>query len=282
MASCLASTVTGVTTPFASYVCAVTQFLSSADLCHLDRVSRTDHAALDALWRLCECKCKGQLPIQELRRGQGPFDTQCHWSHGDDFRTLNPRDTAYLWSVAYRSLLHWTESFSKDSGWHCASFLLQPHPCLQCDATNSHHGSEYVVEPRRRHYLHVSSEEQLTCLRLHHLWLEATGIPLLVRDDKSGVAVSSDSRYGSQFEVESKITPTPRTLAATVLRLLICLGPHLAYVYIGDMSCVDPFVQLWIELGVMPRIPLCMPMYTSDTHKQLCDKWHTLVEFIDG
>lgn len=248
----------GVTTPFASYVCAVTQFLSSTDLCLLDRVSQSDHAALDALWATCEAKCRGLLPVHELRRGTGTGGG-------------NPRDTAYLWSVAHAVVTRWTDTLQQasSSAYVCQSFTLQPHGCLHCNIPKRHeyHNSEYVVSASYKaitHAIGTSGEDQRGCMHLRQIWLDATGIPI----------------HQQNYE---QIGPNGSNLPTTLLHVLIRLGPQIHHVFLKSPHRFwDPFVEVWVALGVMPRIPISTAMSNMEMRHALTSKWHNVVQFISS
>jgi hypothetical protein len=243
----------GVTTPCASFVCAVTQFLSSADLRHLNQVCHTDHLALDSLWNTCATKCKGQLPVLELRSADS-----------------NPRDTAYLWSVAHAVVTRWTETL-RQAAYVVQSFMLQSHGCLHCDTDRYlYHNSEYVITVAGKgkpiqHDVGTSGEIQRTCKHLQQIWLDATGVPI----QQPGVRAQ-------QFGAAARSVPT------TLLHVLIRLGPQIDCCFISPIGeCMDPFVEMWMALGVMPRIRIDASMVASETREELVLNWPTVFEFID-
>jgi hypothetical protein len=253
----------GVTTPIASFVCAVTQFLSSTDLSRLNRVCRTDHLALDSLWNTCATKCKGQLPVLELRRGTEAGGGGC-----------NPRDTAYLWSVAHAVVTRWIQRLNQTAmSSVCHSFMLTSHGCTHCRPMSwPCHNTEYVVSASRHiegdtHAITTASDDHLTCPHLRRIWFDATGIDI----QQAFVTNSRFQIYG----------PRSLSLPSTVLRVLICLGPQIAYTFLTHKPLLEPFADVWFSLGVMPQMPITTSMLPADIQDKLQFKWHNLVTFVD-
>jgi hypothetical protein len=252
----------GATTRIASFLCALTQFLGASDLCQLDRVSLSDHLALDGLWNTCDSKCKGQLPVQELRSGHS-----------------NPRDTAYLWSVAHARVMQWTQKLEVHGlreGSVSQSFMLHPHGCMRCDrGVNQGHNSEYVVEVRwsalkLSHFIGSASDEHLVCPHLQRIWFDATGI--LPTPDQS----SKNYRFHAQGPMVA-----PTSIPTTLLRVLIALAPQMRYTFVSKCELFqDAFIDLWVTLGVLPHIPVCTSMLTHIQQDQLVQKWKSAVELI--
>lgn len=238
----------GVTTPFASYVCAVTQFLSSTDLFQLDRVCRNDHRALDALWTTCEAKCKGQLPVQELRSGHS-----------------NPRDRAYHWSVTWRAAHQWVQTLSNASvsnGDVFQSFMTQPHPCKRCHQMHTFIGKSYgnareysLIFPQAGAFHEIGPDHQMP----------------------------DPCEYIKQEAVclgfETKLATVIPTLS--FIRALVHLPvDNLHYTFIHPQEINATFVHLWFRLGVFARLPLWGVWFPSDERRSLSETYHDAIDWI--
>lgn len=235
----------GVTHPVATFVCAVTQFLSSSDLCQLDRVCHADHRTLDTLWNTCAAKCQGQLPVpllrlsnsdREDREDREPRDAHAG-SDGGLLLTHHPRDTAYLWSVAWKAVKQWIDRALDDGPYGTDNILfLRLHHC-RCAWCNGR------VFPRYNTIFRVHVQEFRQCMwygmGCRQAWSEPDDCPYL-RD--LWIDVYDETKH---------------QCTTALLRVLLLLGPFLASAEVGPIPGARPaFVDLWFNIGVQPRIPL--------------------------
>lgn len=242
----------GVTHRVSSFVTALTQFLDASDLCRLDRVCCEDHAALDALWNTCAAKCNGHVPLAVLR-------LQSSDPRGGGEDRHHPRDTAYLWSVAWKQVNAWFHAVRSENR-SCAfgssvdlvlSLRLRHEGCLYCQhLIYMDHRTFFHVHEFRQNLLYGAGFQAGSlwnhtlneCRYLHNLWIG-------VCDEKRNMDRSTTA------------------CTTALLRVLLVLGPHIGSVQVGEISGARPsFIDLWVGIGVLPRIPL-LPQ--QSTHSQI-------------
>jgi hypothetical protein len=238
----------GVTTPLASFLCAMTQFFCSADLCQLDRVCRTDHLALESLWNTCATKCKGQLPVQELRSGNS-----------------NPRDRAYHWSVTWRAVHQWVQTLTNASGSNrevLQSFMTHPHPCKRCHPRHTF-GNSYG---NAREYSLVFPQSGA----IHHNIGPGHRMPYPCEYLKQeAVCLGFDTQLATA-------TPT-----LSFIRALVHLPvDNLHYTFIHPQEINATFVHLWFRLGVFARLPLWGYWVPDDERRSLSETYHNAIDWI--
>jgi hypothetical protein len=239
----------GVTHRIASFVTAVTQFLEASDLYHLNRVSWEDHTALDTLWNTCAAKCKGQLTLPTLRLPS---------SDGGLLLTHHPRDTAYLWSIAWKEVKQWLDMalYEKPHGTDNI-LLLRLHHC-RCASCSGRSGR---VFPRYNTIFQVQEFRQCMWWK-SGLWY---GMGCRGWDNPDDCPYLRDLWIGVYDETKHQCT-------TALLRVLLLLGPLLKSAEVGAIAGARPaFVDLWFNLGVLPRIPLAYtrsPRQFSDSGKR--------------